>query len=154
MYGAGSGLPAVTLGPPPCIFRARTVATRTTALGASPLVRHLMSTNFSNPRSAPNPDSVTTYSASFRPRRSAMMEEFPCAMFPKGPAWTKTGCPSRVCIRVGFTVSFIRTAAAPATPRSSVVTGAPEVEYPTTIRPIRRRRSSRSLARGQDRHQL
>ena len=36
------------------------VATTTTALGASPVMRHLMSRNFSAPRSAPNPASVTT----------------------------------------------------------------------------------------------
>ena len=50
----------MTLGPPPCIFRARTVATTTTASGKIPLVRHLMSTNFSKPMSAPKPLSVTT----------------------------------------------------------------------------------------------
>ncbi len=45
---------------PPWYFMARTVATITVALGRSPLLRHLMSTNFSAPRSAPNPASVTT----------------------------------------------------------------------------------------------
>src|SRR5690606_42007286 len=51
---------SVTVGPPPCIFRARIVATRTAQLGLRPLVLHLMSTNFSHPMSAPNPASVTT----------------------------------------------------------------------------------------------
>ena len=45
---------------PPCIFSARRVATSTTASGAMPAFRHLMSKNFSAPRSAPNPASVTT----------------------------------------------------------------------------------------------
>ena len=65
--------------PPPCIFNARTVATKTTTLGVSPedlpnrsncqLVQmkklhgypsHFMLKNFSMPISAPNPASVTT----------------------------------------------------------------------------------------------
>ena len=47
---------------------ARTVATSTTALGTRFAMRHLMSINFSAPRSAPKPASVTTTSA----RRSAV----------------------------------------------------------------------------------
>ena len=42
----------------PLYFRARTVATMTTALGFRPAMRHLMSRNFSAPRSAPKPASV------------------------------------------------------------------------------------------------
>lgn len=49
----------LTLGPPPCIFRARTVATRTTTLGTRPEALHLMLKNFSMPISAPKPASVT-----------------------------------------------------------------------------------------------
>ena len=45
---------------PPFIFMARTVATITTASGLRPALRHLMSKNFSAPRSAPKPASVTT----------------------------------------------------------------------------------------------
>ena len=56
----GRGLPAMTLPRPPCILRARMVATMTTQSGTRPLVRHLMSMNFSIPMSAPKPDSVTT----------------------------------------------------------------------------------------------
>ena len=44
---------------PPCIFSARIVATTTTADGRRPAVRHFMSRNFSAPRSAPKPASVT-----------------------------------------------------------------------------------------------
>ena len=43
--------------------------------------------------SAPNPASVITYPSSptsFRAILSATMEEFPCAIFAKGPAWTIT----------------------------------------------------------------
>ena len=47
------------LGRPPCILSARTVATTTTASGFKPAMRHLMSRNFSAPRSAPKPASVT-----------------------------------------------------------------------------------------------
>ena len=45
-------------GTPPLYFRARTVATITTASGFSPAIRHLISRNFSAPRSAPKPASV------------------------------------------------------------------------------------------------
>ena len=47
-------------GIPPCDFVARTVVTRTAALGAKPPVRHTMSQNFWKPRSLANPASVTT----------------------------------------------------------------------------------------------
>ena len=40
---------------PPFIFSARTVATITAASGCRPALRHLMSKNFSAPRSAPKP---------------------------------------------------------------------------------------------------
>lgn len=42
-------MPGVTVGPPPCIFIALTVATRTTALGIAPEFRHFMLKNFSIP---------------------------------------------------------------------------------------------------------
>ena len=45
--------------PPWCLI-ARTVVTRTTALGCSPPKRQTMSKNFSMPMSEPKPDSVTT----------------------------------------------------------------------------------------------
>ena len=45
---------------PPWYFSARTVPTITAAEGRSPDLRHLMSMNFSAPRSAPKPASVTT----------------------------------------------------------------------------------------------
>ena len=46
------------LGTPPLYFSARMVATSTTAEGARPANRHLMSINFSAPRSEPKPASV------------------------------------------------------------------------------------------------
>ena len=46
-------------GTPPCILRARIVATITTAAGFRPAERHLRSKNFSPPRSNANPASVT-----------------------------------------------------------------------------------------------
>ena len=45
-------------GTPPLYFSARTVATITTAFGFRPAIRHLISRNFSAPRSAPKPASV------------------------------------------------------------------------------------------------
>jgi hypothetical protein len=55
-----SCLPSESLATPPCIFSARTVATMTAADGFNPAARHLISKNFSAPRSAPKPASVTT----------------------------------------------------------------------------------------------
>ena len=50
--------PKSFLATPPCIFKARTVATITTASGFKFAWRHLISKNFSAPKSAPNPASV------------------------------------------------------------------------------------------------
>ena len=43
---------------PPCIFKPRKVETRTVTRGWISALRHLISKNFSAPRSAPNPASV------------------------------------------------------------------------------------------------
>ena len=59
---------------------------------------------------------VTSSPTSFRAILSAMIEEFPCAMLAKGPAWIRTGVPSIVCIRVGMIASIIRTVSAPPHP--------------------------------------
>ena len=67
------------------------------------------------------------------------MEEFPWAIFANGPAWTKTGVPSTVCIRLGLMASRINTVVAPATPRSSAVTASPDLLMPITILPKRSR---------------
>ena len=48
---------------PPCIFKARIVATITTQDGSIPAKRHFISMNFSAPKSAANPASVITKSA-------------------------------------------------------------------------------------------
>ena len=60
--------PGLSSSPPWC-FSARTVATRTIALGTMPPARQTMSMNFSIPMSEPKPDSVITYSPSFRPEQ-------------------------------------------------------------------------------------
>ena len=57
--------------------------------------------------------------------RSATTDELPCAMLPNGPACTRTGVFSSVCIRLGFNASRMITAMAPAPPISSAVTGVP-----------------------------
>ena len=49
-----------SLATPPCIFNALIVATITTHSGFKFDFLHLISKNFSAPRSAPNPASVTT----------------------------------------------------------------------------------------------
>ena len=63
------------------------VATRTTQLGLRVAFRHLISKNFSAPRSAPKPASVITYSDSFKAVLVAIIELHPCAMFANGPPW-------------------------------------------------------------------
>ena len=54
------GFVALARATPPWNFKARTLATTTAISGRSPALRHLMSKNFSAPRSAPKPASVTT----------------------------------------------------------------------------------------------
>ena len=56
---AGLGSLVCSSGTPPCILRARIVATITTAAGFRPAERHFRSKNFSPPRSNANPASVT-----------------------------------------------------------------------------------------------
>ena len=83
-------------GTPPLYFNARTVATRTTASGFNPAFRHLMSKNFSAPKSAPNPASVTTISASFKAVLVALTLLQPWAILAKGPPWTMAPVCSKV----------------------------------------------------------
>mmetsp|Transcript_6940 Transcript_6940/g.10766 ORF Transcript_6940/g.10766 Transcript_6940/m.10766 type:complete len:272 (+) Transcript_6940:728-1543(+) len=150
LYSLGKGIPATTFGPPPCILRARTVATNTTASGVRPEYRHFIFMNFSIPMSAPNPASVTTNPSGptiFKPIWSAIMELFPCAIFANGPACTIIGVFSSVCMRLGLIASFIRTVNAPVTPRSSAVTAFPFLSNATTILENRSRMSSRDVAR-------
>ena len=142
-----SGLPATIRPTPPCILRARTVATITAASGVRPEARHLMSKNFSAPMSAPKPASVTTMSFVASATRSARTELLPWAMLPNGPQWTKAGPPSSVWSRFGLSASRSRTVIEPATLRSSAVIGVPSRVVARTTRPSRARRSWRSDAR-------
>mmetsp|Transcript_13691 Transcript_13691/g.43246 ORF Transcript_13691/g.43246 Transcript_13691/m.43246 type:complete len:258 (+) Transcript_13691:1096-1869(+) len=108
-----------------------------------------MSKFFSPPMSVPKPASVTTKPSGptrSSATRSATTLELPWAMLAKGPQWTRTGVPSRVCIRVGMRASFKSTVSAPVTPRSSQVTSAPEADLATSIAPSRARRSAASVA--------
>ena len=57
---SGSGASMSLIATPPCHLRPRMVATTTAAEGLGPPCRTLISMNFSKPRSAPNPASVTT----------------------------------------------------------------------------------------------
>ena len=84
------------LATPPLYFSARAVATTTTALGRTPVMRHLMSRNFSAPRSAPKPASVFATSPKRMAMRVAMMELQPWAILAKGPPWTNSGVHSSV----------------------------------------------------------
>ena len=136
-----------SLGTPPCIFSARTVATITAADGVSPPTRHLMSKNFSAPSSVANPASVTTTSASLSAVRVAIRLLQPWAMLAKGPPWTKAGVPSKVCTRFGLRASRSSTVSAPATFSSPAAMNVPSARSPTIIRARRALRSARSEAR-------
>ena len=81
---------------PPLYFNARTVATSTTASGVKPDFLHLISKNFSAPKSAPNPASVTTISANFNAILVARTLLHPCAILANGPPCTKAGVCSKV----------------------------------------------------------
>ena len=66
------------------------------ASGLSPAFLHLISKNFSAPRSAPKPASVTAISASFKASFVALTELHPCAILANGPPCTSTGVFSSV----------------------------------------------------------
>ena len=118
-------MPSSALGTPPLYFNALTVATITAASGLSPAFLHFISKNFSAPRSAPKPASVTATSASFIASFVALTELHPCAIFANGPPCTSTGVPSSVCIILGFIASFKSAAIAPVAFKSLAVTGSP-----------------------------
>mmetsp|Transcript_59553 Transcript_59553/g.159574 ORF Transcript_59553/g.159574 Transcript_59553/m.159574 type:complete len:228 (-) Transcript_59553:672-1355(-) len=106
--------------------------------------------NFSPPMSAPKPASVRTKPSlptSLRPILSAIIEEFPWAMFAKGPACTRAGVPSTVWKVLGWSASIISTVSAPVMPKSSAVRGSPFFEKQQIILPRRARRSFKSVAR-------
>ena len=106
-----------------------------------------MSKNFSAPRSAPNPASVTTMSPSLSPARVAISELQPWAMLAKGPPWMNAGVPPSVCTRLGCSASRMRTVIALSAPMSRQRTGSRARVYPMMMLPSRRFRSARSRAR-------
>ncbi len=110
---------------PPLYFKARTVATKTTASGLSPVFLHFISKNFSAPRSAPNPASVTAISPSFKAVCVARTELQPWAIFANGPPWTMARLCSKVWMMFGFKASTRSAAMAPVAFKSSAVTGSP-----------------------------
>ena len=114
-----------SFGTPPLYFNALTVATNTTASGWMPALRHLISINFSAPRSAPKPASVTTISQSFNAVFVARTLLQPWAIFANGPPCTKAPVCSKVWIIFGFKASFNRAAIEPTAWRSAAVTGSP-----------------------------
>ena len=61
------------------------VATITTTSGFILAFLHFMSRNFSAPKSAPNPASVTTYSPNFSAILVATTLLHPCAILANGP---------------------------------------------------------------------
>ena len=141
-----SGLPRLSFFTPPCILSARTVATTIAASGRSPAMRHLMSKNFSAPRSAPNPASVRTTSHSASASLVATTELQPWAMLPNGPQWMNAGPPSSVWTRLGLIASFKSRVRAPWALRSLARTGLLSAVSPTTMRARRCSRSSSEVA--------
>ena len=99
------------------------MATITTALGLMPDLRHLMFRNFSAPRSAPKPASVTVYSESRIESFVASTLLQPWAMLANGPPWMNAGLFSSVCTRFGLMAFFSSTAIAPLAFRSAAVIG-------------------------------
>lgn len=67
----------------------------------------------------------------------------------KGQCWRRDRNKGweRTCINVGLMVSFIKTVAAPPTPKSSQVKGCPFLSRATTMRPILSRMSVREVAK-------
>lgn len=150
LYSSGVSAPATTFDPPPWFFIAQIVITIIAQLGFKPEYQHLILQNFSKPMSEPNPASVTTKPCSptsFNANSSETIEEFPWAIFAKGPAWIKTGFDSTVYIRVGIIASFINTVKAPPTPRSSAVIASPFVFRAITMFPNLSLISFKSFAR-------
>ena len=110
---------------PPLYFKALTVATSTTQSGAIPAFLHFISKNFSAPRSAPNPASVSAISTIPIATLVALTELHPCAIFAKGPPCTKASECSSVCTILGFIASFKSAAIAPTAFKSLANTGSP-----------------------------
>src|SRR5206468_3421754 len=144
---AGSAVASRSFLTPPCIFSARSVATMIAASGLSPANRHLMSKNFSAPRSAPNPPSVSTMSASARPSLVATSELQPCAMLPNGPQCTRAGPPSSVWTRFGLIASLSSSVMAPCALRSLARTALLSPRSATIMRARRVSRSCSPVAR-------
>ena len=116
-----------------------------------PALRHLMSMNFSAPRSAPKPASVTTISANFIAVLVAMTVLQPWAMLANGPPWMNTGLFSSVWTRFGLSASFDRAAIAPWALRSRAKMGVLSSRLqPTRMLPNRSRSSLMEL----DRHRI
>jgi hypothetical protein len=101
------GLARFSNASPPCIFRARIVATMTARSGWSPPSREAISRNFSAPKSAAKPASVTTIGANLRAILVAIKLLQPWAILAKGPPWIKTGLFSKVWTKFGLSASFI-----------------------------------------------
>mmetsp|Transcript_18528 Transcript_18528/g.30075 ORF Transcript_18528/g.30075 Transcript_18528/m.30075 type:complete len:232 (-) Transcript_18528:311-1006(-) len=97
--------------------------------------------NFSAPKSAPKPASVTVYSASFKDAFVAMYVLQPWAIFAKGPPWIRQTLFSRDCTTFGLRASFNSAVIAPSAFKSLAViyfrsfTGA--FVWPMTMRPSR-----------------
>ena len=146
LTASGSGLLRSDLSMPALYLRDLTVETITHTLGRIPASRHLMSRNFSAPRSAPKPASVTVISPSFIAAFVAMMVLHPWEMFANGPPWTNAGTPSSVCTRLGLSASFRTAVMAPSAPRSPAVMFLPDLSCATTSLASLALRSLRSFA--------
>jgi len=127
------GIANSSLVAPPWYFKARIVTTITTALGINPNWWHLISKNFSAPRSEPNPASVTTTSLYVIAILVANMLLVPCAILANGPQWIIAGVPSVVCTKLGLIASFSKAAIAPWAFKSLAKMGLLSYVNPTKI---------------------
>ena len=96
---------------------------------------HFMSKNFSAPKSAPNPASVTVYSPSFKASFVAIILLHPCAIFANGPPCIIAGVCSNVCTKFGLMASFSNAAIAPWAFKSLAYTGSSFSLYPIMMFP-------------------
>ena len=124
-----------SFGTPPWYFNAFIVATHITTSGFICAFLHFISINFSAPKSAPNPASVTVYSASSIPNFVAITELHPCAILANGPPCIIAGVCSNVCTRFVFIASFNNTAIAPSAFKSLENIGSSFLLYPIIIFP-------------------
>ncbi len=141
-------LPRSGLATPPCILSARTVATMTTAEGASPALTAFDVEELLRAQIGAEARLRSRHSRPARARSSSASTELqPWAMLAKGPPWTKAGVCSSVCTRFGWIASRSSTLIAPAAWICAAVTFFLAKSRATMMRARRSSRSASEVAR-------